>query len=287
MEGNNNNMRISQTLPHFFQWLQFQRNDNKITIEWYQKIIWQFIKENGDLKIQHINLDIIWQWRKKMEEKNLAKSSQKHYLRAIIVFLKFCQEQRWHTIDIKQITLPKVPPKEVIYLENGEVKQLVEAAKDVKYRAIIEMFLSTGVRLKELVSLNRNDIQNGEIKIIGKNNKERMVFVSPRAKKWLSKYLKTRTDDNPALFLSNRNTRIAPGTIENFFWHLKRKIGFPKKLSPHICRHTLATNLVQNGADISFVKDILGHSDIGITDRFYRGINRVKLKEVHQRFLKY
>lgn len=222
-----------------------------------------------------------------MEEKNLAQMTQRHYVRGLRVFLKFCQEQGWNKIDLTKIVLPKKITKEVIYLENGEIKQVAETIKNMKFRAIFELFLSTGLRLKEPTSLNRNDIQNGEIKIIGKGNKERIVFVTKRAKKWLNKYLETRKDDNPALFLSELNQRIVPGTVENFFWHLNKKVNLGKNFSCHTFRHSFATALVNNGADISFVQKLLGHTDIKTTAQYYLGTSKEKLKEVHQKFLKY
>jgi len=286
MEGKNN-MKISQALPQFFQWLQFQRNDNEVTVKWYKRAINPFVKAMGDLKLSEISQKTIWAWKQKMEEKKLSENTKRHYIRGLKVFLIFCKEMGWTKMDIKKITLPKVGIRKVLYLQNSEVRMWLDSIKDLRFRAINEMFLSTGARLKELVGMNRTDLQGDEIKILGKNNKERIVFVNPQAKKWLDRYLRRRQDNNPAMFVLDSGERITTGIIENWFWHHRKEINFPQKISPHILRHTVGSNMSHNGCDITFIKDYLGHANIQITDQFYRGQNNGKLKEALYKYLNF
>lgn len=273
-------MRISQSLPKFLQWLQFNRNDTPETINHYKRILRKFIKDIGDLKVGRISIETIWQWKEILSTRNLELRTQRKYLMSLKVFLKFCQQERLVKIDLGQVTLPKISFKEVIYLENGEVQKFTETIKNLQFRTIVEVLLGTGMRISELLSLKRGDIQNGEVKIIGKGGGERVVFFSDRALFWLSKYLK-RNKTNPMLFGLSRPI------VEGFFVKHRQQLGWQKKITPHTCRHTLATNLVNHGADISFIKDLLGQKDIKTTAQYYLGTNKKKLKEVHRKYLNY
>jgi len=274
------NMKINETLPDFFRWLRFNRNVNDYTVYHYGKVLQKFIADMGDLEIKKIQVEDIWKWRETLTNRGIANNSQKNYLLSVKNFLRFCVEKKLSQIDCNQIKPPKtLPPKEVVYLSNGEVKQFVEMFKNIKYRALVEILLSTGLRISELLALNRDDVRNQETKIIGKNNKERMIYFSDRAMRWLNKYLKTRKDNDPALFLSNEGNRLARGTVENIFRLYREINGMEKKITPHSLRHTAGTNLYLHTKDIALVKDFLGHTDISVTDRFYRGCDREKLKE--------
>lgn len=272
-------MKVSQTEEKFYRWLQFARNSKPQTINVRKAIVQIFKKEIGNLKVSKIKVEDLWKWRQILTERGINTNSQKVYLLTMKLFCQFCKEQKWSNIDYKQIKAPKMaPPKEVVYLTNGEVEKFVSIFKSVKYRAIVECLLSTAARISELLSLNRGDITDGEIKIVGKNDKERVVFLTSRATIWLNKYLKTRKDRLEPLFLSSTRKRLARGTVENVFRLYREANGIEKPITPHKLRHTAASNLYQNTKDLVLVSNYLGHNDVNVTKSFYVGLDKEKLK---------
>lgn len=281
-------MKISQVLPKFYDWLKFKRNVSEKTIDYYKKILGLFLKEMGDMKIKNIKKETIWDWQKRLIEKNKSQRTQRFYIVFFRVFLKFCKEENLTNLDITQISIPPKPPKRnVEYLSNGEVNKFTNSIKNLKYKVTTELLLSSGMRISELLSLNRDSIKNNEAKIIGKGNKERVVYFSPCSLIWLEKYLKRRKDINPALILGQRGERMTPFSVESFFRNHCKKIGMEKRVTPHTLRRTFGTNLLMNGANLFFVQNLLGHSDIKTTAESYLGVDLVKLKQVHKKYLNY
>jgi integrase/recombinase XerD len=140
-------------------------------------------------------------------------------------------------------------------------------------RALVETLIATGMRISEALSLNRDSIDPGAKKatIIGKGDRQRTVFFNDRALHWINEYVSLRADRNPALFLSLRDHRMTPDLVGSTFRRLRRRAGLAKKVSPHMLRHTAATMLLRNGCPIGFIKEILGHSDLMTTCRYYLG----------------
>ncbi len=162
----------------------------------------------------------------------------------------------------------------------------VRTIKGLRDRAMMELLISTGMRVGELISLKRNQLTEGNcISVDGKGNKIRPVFVSKRARKWLDRYLKTRRDDSPALFCRHRGVEndLSSRTIQRLIKSYSCTAGITKEVSPHTLRHSFAVNLLENGADIFYIKEILGHKDIGTTQIYLHATNK-RLKEIHERF---
>lgn len=159
----------------------------------------------------------------------------------------------------------------------------------LRFRVLVEVLLGSGMRISEALSLNRNsiDYDKGEAKIIGKGNKERTVFFNQRSMDWVKRYLSLRTDNEPPLFITQYKTRLSKVDVPGYFKRYVKKSGITKKLTPHILRHTMATNLLFNGCPISHVKEILGHDRLETTCRYYLGLDKTKAKEAHGRFLNY
>ena len=163
-------------------------------------------------------------------------------------------------------------------------------------RAIIELLFSGGLRVSELVKLNRDSInlERREFIVRGKGSKDRPVFISPAAADWVSEYLSARTDSLAPLFLNNSSNtgeantsgnfrRLSARSIERLVQKYARKAGITKHVSPHTLRHSFATDLLMNGADIRSVQTMLGHADISTT-QIYTHVTDPHLKEVHERF---
>ena len=151
------------------------------------------------------------------------------------------------------------------------------------------MTVSEGDSHEEALSLGRDSInfENKEAKIIGKGNKERTVFFNDRSLEWVKYWLEERKDEFEPMFVSQKGTRLNKGDINKLFIRTSKKAGITKHLTPHILRHTMATNLLFNGCPINHVKELLGHTRLETTCRYYLGIDKSKAKEAHSKFLNY
>jgi integrase/recombinase XerD len=183
-----------------------------------------------------------------------------------------------------------------VALTNTEIEQLVSGINPntfsgARLRALIELLLATGLRISEALSLNRNFFDAGlkEIDVVGKGGKTRLVFLNRRCLFWIKQYLDKRFDDSDALFVTTGlpARRLARPDISRFFIHLRCRVGINKKVTPHILRHTFCTNLLNNGADITFIRDLAGHQDIATTAKYYLGVNKNQLRWVIQKHLSY
>jgi integrase/recombinase XerD len=194
--------------------------------------------------------------------------------------------------------------REVIYLTNKEVSKFVNAIRiyniqdgvrtinlhGLRFRTLIEVLLGTGMRISEALSVNISDIDflKGEVMIIGKGNKQRTVFFTKQALWWVKKYIAIRDDNCEALFVTHpKATRLKRSDIWRYFKRYTEQAGLDKKITPHILRHTFATNMLYNGCDIFTIKELLGHHDITVTTRAYIGIDKQKIKENHLKYLNY
>jgi integrase/recombinase XerD len=173
----------------------------------------------------------------------------------------------------------------VYYLTNDEVQRLigvinVNTFTGLRMRVLIEVSLGTGLRISEALSLDRQPVELGqsEVQIVGKGGKPRTVFFPDSTLQWIRKFLYYRSDDFPALFITTGiPRRWDRNDLSKFFKELRLNAGIDKPLSPHILRHTYCTNLLHNGADITFIKELAGHQDIQTTAKYYLGVDRAVL----------
>jgi site-specific recombinase XerD len=242
--------------------------------------------------------------------------TQGYYVIAIRSFLKYLAKQNINTLQAEKVEIGKTPEREVEFLEEDEVERLLGAAsgldfKSLRDRAILEMLFSAGLRVSELISINRDrlNLKSGELSVRGKGEKIRVVFISDSAKSALEGYIKKRTDIDPALFIrdiksqekfqkkenvgvdlafarnkkNNDDLRLTPRSIQRIVKFYAAKAGLVKNVHPHTLRHSFATDLLINGADIRSVQAMLGHSSI-TTTQVYTHITNKQLREVHQAF---
>ena len=158
----------------------------------------------------------------------------------------------------------------------------------LRLRTLVEVLLGTAMRISEALSLKRSSInfETGETTIIGKGNKERVVFFSPRALGWVKEYLSRRTDKKDILFLSS-DRPMTSINARAYFTQLQELSGLKKKVTPHILRHTAATTLLHNGCPIGYIKEILGHEDLMTTCKYYLGTDKRAAKKAHVQYLDY
>ena len=231
----------------------------------------------------------------------LARQTQTYFLVALRSFLKYLAKQRIKVIPAEVIELGKTRDRKIKHLEEDKLVLLfksvdVKTEMGVRDRALLEMLFSTGLRVSELVALNRDKInlQSGEIGVIGKGGKARVVFLTTNAKEWLKKYFEARTDPYSPLFirysgptsgegLTSEKQRLSVRSIERLIEKYRKKAGLVERIGPHVLRHSYATDLLSHGADIRSVQMMLGHSNISTT-QIYTHITDPKLKEIHAKF---
>lgn len=187
---------------------------------------------------------------------------------------------------MKRIKTPKESMSLPKNLNKEDFEKLRYQVKSLRNQAILELLASSGMRVSEMTALNIHDVDlaNRQIKVLGKGKKERIVHFSPTAKFCLNNYLETRKDDNPALFINRYGKRLSIRSIETQIKAEAKKAGIHEKVTPHCLRHTFASNLYQNGADIGFISMELGHSSPEITMRYAR-LNNQTRADMHDRFL--
>lgn len=314
-------MDINKLKKEFLEYLEIERSRSAKTIENYGRYLdfflrWADIKDPKD-----ITDDLIRSYRlhlNRLEDRNgnrLKKVTQGYYVIALRSFLKYLAKRDIKTLQAEKVEIGKTPDREVEFLEEDEVERLLSVAngsdfKSLRDRAILELLFSAGLRVSELISIDRDrlNLKSGELSVRGKGSKIRVVFISDTAKKALETYLGKRTDIDPALFVrdvksqekfkiresrtnekrigSNKkddNLRLTPRTVQRIVKYYAVKAGIVKNVHPHTLRHSFATDLLINGADIRSVQAMLGHSSI-TTTQVYTHITNKQLKEVHQAF---
>lgn len=297
---------FSELISDFIESVEVERGRSQKTAENYYLYLQRLIEFAGDEPITTLNAELVRKWRlwlnryESQNGENLSTLTQSYHLIALRSFLTYCSKRGIVTLTPEKIELPKVRRKQVSFLTSDEVLRLIEAvetkdAAGLRDRAIIELLFSSGLRVSELVNLNRDHINlsRGEFTVRGKGQKDRPVFISPEASEWLGEYLKSRNDSAIPLFIRytgspasdarGEDLRLTARTVQRLVSKYARLAGITKHVSPHTMRHSFATDLLMNGADLRSVQSMLGHSNIATT-QVYTHITDPHLKEVHQRF---
>jgi len=300
-------MNLNQLKSQYLEYLEIEKDRSQKTIENYDHYLVRFLKwtkvsSPGDITDELVRNYRLYLNRISDEKgKPLKKITQNYHVIALRNFLKYLAKRNVKTLAAEKIELGKTLRREVEFLEAEEVDRIFEAAsgsglKSLRDRAILELLYSSGLRVSELVNLNRDQInlKTQEFSVRGKGGKIRVVFISDRAKSALEKYLEKRVDVDPALFIrvgikhlekrkSSENLRITPRTVQRIVKFYALKAGIVKDVHPHTLRHSFATDLIQNGADIRSVQEMLGHSSV-TTTQIYTHVTNKQLKEVHKAF---
>ncbi|MDE1919321.1 MAG: tyrosine-type recombinase/integrase [Patescibacteria group bacterium] len=224
----------------------------------------------------------------------MKRRTQNYYMIALRAFLKFLRKRDIEAISPEKIELAKLPERELDLITPGELGRLMDAARGAEERsvrdiAILELLFSTGLRVSELCSLDNDiDLSQDSFSVRGKGEKVRVVFLSPAAKSAVAAYLKARKDMSEALFVSIPRgkgvpARLTPRSVERIIHAYAIKAGITKKVTPHVLRHVFATDLLNNGADIRSVQQLLGHASINTT-QIYTHITDAHLREIHKKY---
>ena len=287
---------LSRFLEGFLEYARFELNFSPQTIIKYKDALRCFIRDIGDKPVEGLDVQDFVRLKRVMMERGVSGARISSVVYAMRSFLSYCRDfLKLKTLEPKQIRPPKTLRREVIFLTKEEIERLLAVIdtknmNGIRFRALVEVLLGTGMRIGEVISLNRKQInwQKKEAKIIGKGNKERRVFFTQRSLDWLRRYLEKREDTHEAVFITKRPfARLKRDDIWRFFKRYRDLAKIDKKLTPHILRHTVATNLVFNGCPIVHVKEILGHERLDTTCKYYLGVDKEQARKAHRQYLNF
>lgn len=307
-------MYISDLIEDFLEHLEIESGRSKKTIDNYRLYLERFLEisqevlNKDDITPKDISRELIRKYRLRLNRygsdnggEDLKIITQAYHLIALRGFLKYLARRDIKSLDPSLVDLPHVVRKQVTFLHFDEVEDMLaevdtSTESGLRDKAIIELLYSGGLRVSELVGLDRGSInlERREFMVRGKGSKDRPIFISQSAADKVQDYLDARTDSLPALFLNNsRNTqtvdtsgnyrRITARSVERIVEKYARLAGITKHVSPHTLRHSFATDLLMNGADIRAVQSMLGHADISTT-QIYTHVTDAHLKEIHEKY---
>ncbi len=299
-------MYMSELLLDYIEHLEVEGGRSAHTAENYTLYLERFIEFTNDITVDKITSEIIRKYRlwlnryKNNNDDELSTITQSYHLIALRGFLSYLSKRDIPSLSPDKIQLPKVSRRQVTFLSYDEIEQILaqintDTETGMRDRAIIELLFSSGLRVSELVNLDRDHIntKRHEFMVRGKGQKDRPVFVSVSAGLHVSNYLKKRTDTLPPLFISySRNNevtnsgdyrRFGARSIQRIINKYTRLAGITKHVSPHTMRHSFATDLLMNGADIRSVQAMLGHSSISTT-QVYTHVTDQHLHDVYKKF---
>lgn len=292
---------MAQTLKElsreFLEYLEIERGRSLKTVAAYDRYIATFLEFSKATKPSDITDDVLRQFRLWLNRKELKKNTQNYYLIALRTFLKYLIRRNVPALAPDRIELAKLGDRDIDMIGHDELVRLLAAPtgsdeKTLRDKAILELLFSTGLRVSELASLSRDsvDLKRDEFSIRGKGSKVRVVFLSDEARAAVKTYLDARKDMEEPMFINiagpatkGVRTRLTSRSIERIVKQYAVKAGITKKVTPHVIRHSFATDLLRNGADIRSVQHMLGHANI-TTTQIYTHVTDKQLREVHKNF---
>jgi len=285
----------------FLEYIEISKGRAVKTVENYDRYLTRFLefskaKEPKDITDRSVQDFRLWLNRQPgtAGAGTMKRRTQNYYLIALRAFLKHLQRQSITSLSPERIELAKVPERSLDLISSAELERLMKAPdtselKGLRDKAMLELLFSTGLRVSELCALDNDiDLTRDELSVRGKGDKVRVVFLSGTAKKAVMAYLKARKDMEEALFVSSSRgkqapTRLTPRSVESMVKHYAIKAGITKKVTPHVIRHSFATDLLENGADLRSVQALLGHANIATT-QVYTHVTDKHLRDIHKNF---
>lgn len=289
-------MKVSEASGPFFLWVKTERQYAEQTVVKLRDCFAAWILPRlGDIGLEQLEWKNVLELRQAMAARQLSMARQSSVLSALKLFLGFCRKVlHINALNPAEITIPKKPKPNPEALDQEERRRMWQAMNinkmtGLRMRALTELLSQTGMRIGETLALDRRpfDLGETEIEIVGKGKKPRTVFITSRALFWVRQYLARRSDQVPAVFVTTGSSpkRWAQADVSRFFIQLRKDAKISKKLTPHLLRHTFCTDLRNNGADISLIKDLAGHADIETTARYYLKTDKTALRNAVRKYL--
>lgn len=281
---------ISDHKRRFLEYLEISKGRSLKTIENYDHYLTRFIEQSKVKSPKDITDDTVREFRLWLNRQpsgdgaeTLKKKTQNYYLIALRAFLKYLAREGIESLPPDRIELAKVPERSLDLISTVELERLMRAPsgtdlKDLRDRAILELLFSTGLRVSELCALTTDiDLSRDEMSVRGKGDKVRVVFLSDRAKDAVKAYMKVRKGMEESLF------KVTPRSVQDLVKRYAIKAGITKTVTPHVIRHSFATDLLENGADLRSVQALLGHANIATT-QVYTHVTDKHLRDIHKAF---
>lgn len=285
----------------FLEYLEIEKGRSIKTVENYDRYLTRFLQYTKITSPSRLTETSVREFRLHLNRQSGVSGTMKHktqnyYLIAIRAFLKFLRKREIDSLNPERIELAKVGSRDLDLISADELNRLMQAPKgaslqSLRDKAMMELLFSTGLRVSELCSLDRDlDLSRDEFSIRGKGEKIRVVFLSPTAKSAIKHYLDKRGDVDEALFVqmgkahkTAKDLRLTPRSVERLVKSYAIKAGITRKVTPHVIRHSFATDLLENGADLRSVQALLGHANI-TTTQVYTHVTDKHLREIHKNF---
>ena len=295
-------MGLKELHKEYLEYLEIERGRSLKTVENYDRYLKRFFGFAKISSASEIDDEILRKYRLDLNRGGLKKRTQNYYLIALRNFLKYLAWRGIGSLSPERILLAKAPERDLDLISVEELDRLFKSPegdgiKSLRDRTMLELLFSTGLRVSELASLDRDsvDLKKDEFSVRGKGEKVRVVFLSDDARKAVKRYLAKRVDMDDALFVQigrkaeklaqgkKDSLRLTPRSVERLIKHYALKAGISKKVTPHVIRHSFATDLLSNGADLRSVQALLGHANIGTT-QIYTHVTDKHLRDVHKQF---
>lgn len=301
---------LPEMIDNFFEYLEVEKNCSKLTIRDYRHYLESFVQwfetNSPGKSISSLDLATVRKYRVYLSRREndkgqtLKKVTQNYYVIALRSFLRFLIKNDIPTLEPSKIDLPKTESRSLKFLERDQIDRLVtmpdtSTEEGLRDRTILEVLFSTGLRVSELVGLNHPqlNLERREFGVIGKGQKQRIVFLSERAAEWIERYLNARKDSFKPLFIRysgaiieddhGERMRLTARSVERVVKKYVKQARLPVDATVHTLRHSFATDLLTNGADIRSVQEMLGHKNIATT-QIYTHITNKQLRDVHKSF---
>lgn len=293
---------IEALMPGFLRHLEVECRFAKESIVKYRDCMRQVSRVFGYGPMTAFTKGDLMDLKSNLISRNLGVCRQISVLLILKRFLKHLSEDRGLAVlSPEAVMIPRRPRREVAYLSAEEVQRFVDAIRTtsaggvvymrgLRFRTLVEVLLGTAMRISEVLSLDREniDFKTAEAKIVGKGGKERVVFFTERALRWIRTYLDARSDDSAALFVTEDGLRrLGRPDVWKPFTRYRQLAGLNKRVTAHLLRHTAATQLLFNGCPVGHIKEILGHDRLETTCRYYLGLDHRAAKAAHGQYLIY
>lgn len=301
---------IREKIDQFLEYLEVEKGASPLTIRNYRHYLSRFLawmKNKGiRRKLTDINQEVVRQYRVYLSRLSdgkggsLSRRTQGYHVIALRSFLRWLIRNDYEVMSPEKIDLPKVNERQIKFLTGGQIDRLLNAPSQStiqgkRDKAILEVLYSTGLRISELVKLDRDkiDLERREFGVIGKGGRGRVIFLSTRAAEWVKKYLAVRKDNYKPLFvrhkgkmdpsMSDEKMRLSARSVQRMIKKYGEKMKLPVNVTPHVLRHSFATDLLMAGADLRSVQEMLGHKNVSTT-QIYTHVTHKHLRDVHTAF---
>jgi len=306
-------LSLKKLIHRYLSWIEIEKNYSKYTLEKYAHYLATFrewlAKHYQQEYIERLTPEIVRHYRVYLSRhedqfgRTMSMATQSYYIIGLRSFLRYLARKGIKSLTPEKIDLPKAESRSLKFLSREQVERLLtmpnlEKPDGLRDRTVLEVLFSTGLRVSEMAKLDRDkiDLKQREFGIIGKGRRPRVVFLTQRAADWLARWLRSREDANKPLWIRIAGKKADPTTggekmrltvrsIQRIVEKYRLMAGLPLKVSPHTLRHSMATNLLQNGADLRSVQEILGHKNVATT-QIYTHVTNPQLKQIHDKFLK-